>query len=395
MRLQHGLALCASLDRVALAASNFKTTCLEFQPENFIYNSTLRLLEYVTSGTNLTFPGNDASCARSSQVVSTELCRIALSIPTSNRSSIVFELWLPQQWTGQFLATGNGGIDGCIKYEDMAYTIYYGFATTGSNNSHNGTSGFAFYHDPDVVTDFVWRSLHTTATAGKELIKHFYGKPYSKSYYLGCSQGGRQGAKAAEMFPGDYDGVVAGCPAVNFNYISSWRASFYPITGPSNASDFIQPFTWTGLSHREILRQCDGIDGVLDGILEDSDLPLYGEQGQLIYPGLQHGGEVMAVSGLLAGKPFSYSSDWFKYVVYSNPGWDALTWTIHDATVAEALNPPSIWTWPESLSHFRDRGGKLIVYHGGQDNQITALNTERFYNHLSVGMGSPAACLDE
>lgn len=272
MRLQHGLALCASLDRVALAASNFKTTCLEFQPENFIYNSTLRLLEYVTSGTNLTFPGNDASCARSSQVVSTELCRIALSIPTSNRSSIVFELWLPQQWTGQFLATGNGGIDGCIKYEDMAYTIYYGFATTGSNNSHNGTSGFAFYHDPDVVTDFVWRSLHTTATAGKELIKHFYGKPYSKSYYLGCSQGGRQGAKAAEMFPGDYDGVVAGCPAVNFNYISSWRASFYPITGPSNASDFIQPFTWTGLSHREILRQCDGIDGVLDGILEDSDL---------------------------------------------------------------------------------------------------------------------------
>jgi feruloyl esterase len=96
------------------ATVNYKNRCLAFTPEKYISNSTRTRLEYVTNGTTLSFPDNVASCSRASQLVSTNLCRIALSIPTSKRSSITFELWLPDAWDSRrYVSTGNGGIDGC------------------------------------------------------------------------------------------------------------------------------------------------------------------------------------------------------------------------------------------------------------------------------------------
>ena len=175
--------------------------------------------------------------------------------------------------------------------------------------------------------------------AGKELTTLFYTKPSEKSYYVGCSLGGRQGIKAAMMFPRDFDGIVAGSPALDFNNLQSWRASFFPITGSVGSLNFIAASTWTTLIHNEVLKQCDGLDGVIDGIIEDPNLchfrpealecangtitnclkpvqvetvrkifsPLYGEDGKLIYPAMQPGSEIMAVQKLYAGMPFSYS----------------------------------------------------------------------------------------
>jgi hypothetical protein len=96
------------------AVSDFEKTCFSFAPEAHIANSTLQILEYVPANTRIAFPYNDISCARASQVASTALCRVALSISTSSKSSITFELWLPRIWTGRVLATGNSGIDGCV-----------------------------------------------------------------------------------------------------------------------------------------------------------------------------------------------------------------------------------------------------------------------------------------
>lgn len=181
--------------------------------------------------------------------------------------------------------------------------------------------------------------LHTITVAGKELTNLFYAKAYKKSYYLGCSLGGRQGIKAAEMFPSDFDGIVAGSPALDFNNLQSWRASFFIITGSANSSAFISPAVWTTLIHNEVLKQCDGLDGAVDGILEDPNLcnfrpeallctknnstdcltpnqvdmvrkifsPFYGEDGNLIYPAMQPGSEILAAQNLYSGKPFSYS----------------------------------------------------------------------------------------
>ncbi|KAL9118283.1 MAG: hypothetical protein Q9187_005173 [Circinaria calcarea] len=358
----------------------FRERCLSFTPEAYISNSTRQALEYVPAGTTLTFPHNDPTCARPG-----------------------------------------------IKYEDLAYATQNGFASYGSNNGHNGTTGVAFYRNPDVVADFAWRSLHTSVLIGKILTKLFYKKAHEKSYYLGCSLGGRQGIKASEMFPADFDGIVAGSPALDFNNLASWRASFFPISGSSNSSDFITASTWTTLIHNEILNQCDGLDGVVDGIIEDPNSCnfrpealrcvkdtvgnclthaqvevvrkiysiLYGEDGKLIYSSMQPGSEIKAVEKLYAGKPFSYSEDWFRYVVYNNPAWDASTFTVYDASVAEALNPSNIRTWPANLSEYRNKRGKIIIFHGGQDNQITSFNTERFYKYLSRGMNADPQELDD
>ena len=106
------------------AADSFQEACLAFKPETFAPNSTREVVSYVPAGTTLTFPDNVASCARPSQVVGVDLCRVALSIPTSNRSSVTFEQWLPRNWTGRFLATGNAGIDGC----EWTLMLYLGLA---------------------------------------------------------------------------------------------------------------------------------------------------------------------------------------------------------------------------------------------------------------------------
>ena len=138
--------------------SSFETKCLQFDPTSYVSSASVNALEFVTAGTTLQFPDNDPSCARPNQTVSVDICRVALNISTSDKSGIIFESWLPESWTGRFLATGNGGIDGCIKYEDIDYGCQNGFSAVGSNNGHNGTGGLAFFHNDEVLEDYVWRS---------------------------------------------------------------------------------------------------------------------------------------------------------------------------------------------------------------------------------------------
>jgi feruloyl esterase len=115
-RLQTLSIALLSLPSIILATSPsaaFREKCLAFKPHYHIQNSTLNVLEYVAAGSNVTFRDNSATCNRASQVVSVHICRIALEILTSETSRITFEAWFPEDWSGRFLATGNGGIDGC------------------------------------------------------------------------------------------------------------------------------------------------------------------------------------------------------------------------------------------------------------------------------------------
>ncbi|KAL5316270.1 hypothetical protein ACEPPN_015315 [Leptodophora sp. 'Broadleaf-Isolate-01'] len=399
----------------AAPAQTFEAKCLAFRPENYITNSSRTVLEYVASGSTLALTDNVASCGRTSQAVATNLCRVGLSIPTSTKSSISFELWLPETWSGRFLGTGNGGIDGCLQYEGVAYAALNGFAAFGTNNGHNGTTAIDFLNNKEVGVDFAWRSLHTGTVSGKKLTKIFYGKEQKKSYYLGCSLGGRMGLKTADKFPNDFDGIVAGAPAVDFNNLVSWRASFFPITGPIGSSNFITSAMWGGLIHNAILAQCDHLDGVTDGIIEDPTkcnfdpsaiqcqgdaapptclnaaqisqvkkifAPYVDASNKIIYPGMQPGSEALSATRLYAGVPFAYSDEWFKYVVYSDPSWNASTYSLSDAAEAERLNPGDIKTYPDSFKSFAAAGGKILSYHGQQDNQITSFQSNRFYDHL-------------
>lgn len=155
--------------------SHFQSKCLGFEPLNHIANATINAHELILAGQTILYPSNDPTCNRPNQTVSVDLCRIALNITTSSRSNVLSEIWLPSNWTGRFLATGNGGIDGCTKYEgiffalivvhllkvgltDINYGAKYGFATVGSNNGHNGTGGTSFLNNDEVLQDYVFRA---------------------------------------------------------------------------------------------------------------------------------------------------------------------------------------------------------------------------------------------
>lgn len=278
-------------------------------------------------------------------------------------------------------------------------------------------------NNPDVIQDYAYRALHVGTVAGKQLTRAFYGTPHKHSYYIGCSLGGRMGVKAAEQFPQDFDGIVAGAPALDFNHLQGERAMFYPITGPVGSKDYISHEQWAGLIHDEVLQQCDLIDGVKDGIIEVPNRCYFvpeallceaassnrqlGEchdclnwnqvqqlrkiyatprapDGSPIYARMNPGNEQYVIKDLIAGAPFSDSQDWFRYVVLNDSSWDAINYNSSLAVLADDLNPFNVRTWPDSLPDFKNRGAKMISYHGGQDNHITSLNTERFSDRLAA-----------
>lgn len=181
-----------------------------------------------------------------------------MNVTTSEQSGIRLEAWFPQNYTGRFLSTGNGGDGGCIQYPDLDYTTSLGFAAVGANNGHDGMTGVPFLNNPDVITDFAWRSLHTGVVVGEQLPALFYGAPQNKSYYLGCSTGGRQGWTVVQNFPEDFNGVLAGAPAMASTDLPYWSGSFLPVTGNEDADTFVPTEMWAGIIHQEVLNQCDG-----------------------------------------------------------------------------------------------------------------------------------------
>ncbi|OBT98043.2 Tannase and feruloyl esterase [Pseudogymnoascus verrucosus] len=424
----HGLTALTVAQQIVTDA---KAACGKLGASLAIENVHINFVQYLPAGTNISLTQNYnlSSCGYVSQVVSNDLCRVAMYVATSYRSGITLEAWLPTNWTGRFLSTGNGGIGGCIQYADLAYAAGLGFATVGANNGHNGTSGYAFYRNMDVVHDFVDRSLHTGVVVGKEIVKRYYGAAHKKSYYLGCSTGGRQGFKAVQSYPNDFDGVVAGAPAIDFTDLTSWSASFYTIFGSANDSTFVPAGELWALIHQEILNQCDSMDGVVDDIIEDPLMcqfrpealqcppgttnftscltnvqvsavreaftDFYGLDGKIIYPRMQPGSELIAEDIYYTTGPFPYSVDWFRYVVYNNPNWNAATFNRLDAKAAADQNPFNIQTWNGDLSDFRAAGGKLLTYHGQADYIISSDNSPRYYDHVSRTMGLPSSDLDE
>ncbi|KAJ5476893.1 tannase and feruloyl esterase [Penicillium sp. IBT 31633x] len=421
-------ALALSVSAVSHETKRFEERCTSLASLN-IQGSEFISSYFVKSGTNLTFPQNDPSCSRPSQLVSQDLCRVALNVTTSPRSGIFMEVWLPEQWSGRFLSTGNGGLGGCIQYEDMDYTASLGFATVGTNNGHNGMAGDSFFNNPDTIEDFAYRAVRVGVIVGKQISRAFYGKLHTKSYYLGCSTGGRQGFKEAQTFPEDFDGIVAGAPAFSFNNLTSWSCHFYPLTGPEGSSTFVPLSMWS-IIHADILNQCDGLDGVRDGIIESPDLcnytvssdlicrhgqgnktncltpkqvetvnnifsPLLGVDGSLVYPRMQPGSEELGAAQIYySGKPFD-AADWFRYAILNNASWDPLTLSAEDYALASHKNPFNIETWDGDLSAFKNRGSKILHYHGLVDQIISSDNSARYYEHVSQTMGLAPRDMDE
>ena len=151
-------------------------------------------------------------------------CRVAATIKPTSDSDIKVEVWLPASgWNGKYQAVGNGGWAGSIAYGAMARALRDGYATSSTDTGHTGgTASFALGH-PEKLIDYAYRSVHEMTVKSKAIATAFYGTDATRSYFNGCSTGGRQALVEAQRFPNDFDGIVAGAAANPKSGLDAWR----------------------------------------------------------------------------------------------------------------------------------------------------------------------------
>jgi feruloyl esterase len=362
---------------------------------------------------------------------------------------VIFAIKLPTNWNRRFYMVGNGGLAGTINVAAMDVALRRGFATGGTDTGHHGPPGSlddAIRLDgtfarpgPDnpnatrKVTDFLHQAVHETAVLGKEILKTFYGEPPRYSYWAGCSTGGRQGLIEAQRFPEDFDGYVVGAPVLDFG--TTWRHVWNARaqTGPGTIAVQKLP-----LLADAVYKKCDAIDGLEDGLIDDprnctfdpaADLPrcpadtdgpscftsaqtdalkkiytgLRDSSGKLLFPGQPVGAEVLAPAsdgttrsgwnGTIAGDSvgLKLAESYMKYLALDPPAGSAWDYRSVDfdvdlaktKTFAAAFNA----TDPD-LTALRQRGGRIIHYHGWADPSATALMSIDYYESVRRKMGT-------
>jgi feruloyl esterase len=195
-------------------------------------------------------------------------CRVLATLTPSRDSDITIEVWLPASgWNGKFEGVGNGGWSGNIAYQALAAQLARGYATASTDTGHRGPRAqFALGH-PEKVTDFAYRAVHEMTRAAKAIIAEYYGSAPRLSYWNGCSSGGKQGLKEAQMYPADYDGIVAGAPANYWTHLLTDAIWIAQATLKDPASRI--PREKFGVIARASMAACDALDGVQDGVIAD------------------------------------------------------------------------------------------------------------------------------
>jgi feruloyl esterase len=166
--------------------------------------------------------GNAQNAARFAQLPA--FCRVAATLQPSADSDIKIEVWMPAAgWNGKFEAVGNGGWAGTIGYPAMAQALARGYATTSTDTGHSTPGGsFALGH-PEKLVDYAYRSEHEMTVKAKAIVDAFYGSAPTRSYFNGCSTGGRQALTEATRHPEDFDGIIAGAAANPKTHLDTWR----------------------------------------------------------------------------------------------------------------------------------------------------------------------------
>ena len=191
-----------------------------------IINTTITTAETVAAGAfKPQVPGFPGLAADYTKLPA--FCRVSGSIKPTADSDIRFDLWLPAEgWNGRFMQTGNGVAAGSIVYSSLAEPLTRGYAVTHTDTGHQGAGdsfSWAVGH-PEKLTDYAYRAVHELTVAGKAITTAYYGKAPEKSYWNGCSTGGRQGLKEAQRYPDDYDAIIAGAPASNWTALVTLSA---------------------------------------------------------------------------------------------------------------------------------------------------------------------------
>ncbi len=351
-----------------------------------------------------------------------EFCRVAATLTPSSDSDIKAEFWLPvRDWNHKLQVVGNGGWAGTISYPALVAAVRAGYAAASTDTGHSTPGGAFVYGHPEKLVDYSWRSEHETTVKAKAIVAAFYGAAPHRSYWNGCSTGGRQALKEAQMFPGDFDGIIAGAPG-NRTALSLWMAHAL-LKDPAG---YI-PSEKYPLIHRAAIAACDASDGLKDGLISDpthchfdpgvlqcksGDAPdcltapqvaaarlVYGparnpRTGQVLFGTFLPGSELGWGAFIRNRQPTDLVTDQAKYVVFKDPNWDWRTFDF-DKDNARFNRPENLImnaTDPH-LEKFVAHGGKLLLYHGWADQMVPPTNTVHYFESVEKTLG-PAKTAD-
>jgi feruloyl esterase len=345
-------------------------------------------------------------------------CRVELTVKSTPDSDIKIEVWMPaSNWNGKFQAVGNGGWNGNINQNALAAGLRRGYVTTSTDTGHEGGAG-PWMQNQNKLIDFGYRAVHEMSEKGKAIIAAFYGNNPRLSYFNGCSAGGRQALKEAQKFPQDFDGIVAGAPALN----TTGRAAFsvWVAQNAHKSAESSIPQSKFDLIHDAVLQACDANDGVKDRVIENPrqctfDLkvlqctagdaancltaaqvhtarmmyqPLVNSRTEKeICPGLEPGSE-MGWNTFGGQQPFGLGVQMYQYMVFNDPQWDYKTLNFDsDMAKVDKIEAGNINAMDPNLSAFFARGGRLIHYHGWADPQIPSGSSVEYYQSVLDKMG--------
>jgi hypothetical protein len=348
---------------------------------------------------------------------------------------INFELLLPETWNSRFVMGGGGGFVGNIQ-NVARMKVKDGYATVGTDTGHKGDglkADWAF-NNMERQVNFGHMAVHRTTVVARSIINHYYGTYPEYSYFIGCSRGGGQAMMEAQRYPEDFDGIVAGAPAFSWpataaEFIQNMQ-TVYP--DPDNLDQPVITRANLQLLQELVLEKCDELDGVRDGIINDprecdfnlEDLPVCRKdeirddcftpeqvkairmiyegvivQGEVIYPGFPYGGEnekggwyewIVGPNErtLQRGFPslqFGFGTEMFKYLIFQDPDFDYSTYNFENFKEGTGYASSYLDATSTNYTTFKDKGGKMIFYHGWNDAALSAFSTIDHYDGIRDG----------
>lgn len=368
-------------------------------------------------------------------VTGLNICNVNISLRHPEaRDTVDFEIWLPLQgWNGRFKGVGGGKwLAGYPGTRGLGLAVQEGYAaaiTTGGNVSDSE----GFVHDDMVsgtgvvdlgrVSMFASCALHDLAVLGKAVATSFYGEAPHHSYWDGCSQGGRQGYMLAQRYPDDFQGIFANAPAIQWGglfvtfawgqFVQRWKAHAPPAC------------VWSAFTDASTAA-CDELDGVLDGVISDysaclfdpdgmvgtsidcdgqpvvisdKDADVVGSfhkgpltaQGTRLFPSYPWGIDYTAL--VLAEPPNDRLwNDWIRIFLKKHHDFNVSTVTTLDQfnelfALSTSEYGGIIGTDVPDLSAFRDKGHRLLTYHGTADTYIPVDATLQYRKNVEGFMG--------
>jgi Tannase and feruloyl esterase len=378
----------------------------------------------------------------------------------NNNYAIGFEMRLPNAWNGRFFYQANGGIDGTVLPatggvnggNGLTNALTLGFAVISSDAGHVGSLGPNFGIDPQARLDYGYQAVQKLTPMAKSLIQTAYGKAPDRSYFGGCSNGGRHAMVAMSRFADQYDGFLAGAPGYNLPkaaIANIFGAQRYALIDPANLANAFTAAERSTVASA-VLAKCDALDGSTDGLVQDVEACRSAFNFAIDVPtctGARDGSclttsQKIAIAPIFSGATTSTGRSFYASFPY-DPGiasggigfWEftaplvldsggvahiwkvppepvppppalfngpafalslnidlALQWIeTTDATYAESamsfMTPPN----PTQLSALKNRGAKVMVYHGVADPIFSVDDTKAWYDGLRANNGGDAS----